>query len=57
MKILCFADTHVGVKTYGKIDKNTGLNEREVQTIDLLNQIVDYAINERIDVLVVFQKK
>ena len=52
MKILCFADTHVGVKTYGKIDKNTGLNEREVQTIDLLNQIVDYAINERIDVVV-----
>ena len=52
MKILCFADTHAGVKTYGKIDKDTGLNEREVQTLDLLNQTVDYAIDNNIDVVV-----
>ena len=45
MKLICFADTHAGVKNYGKIDKETGLNEREIQTLSLLNETVEYAIN------------
>jgi len=45
MKLICFADTHAGVKNYGKIDKETGLNEREIQTLSLLNETVECAIN------------
>jgi len=52
LKIICFADTHVGAKNYGKLDKNTGLNEREIQTLDLLNQTIDYAINNKADCVV-----
>ena len=43
MKIVCFADTHAGVKNYGRIDKETGMNEREVQTLKLLDETVNYA--------------
>ena len=52
MKIVCFADTHAGVKNYGKIDKTTGMNEREVQTLNLLNEVVEYSINNKVDCVV-----
>lgn len=52
MKIVTFADTHCGVKNYGKIDKTSGLNEREIQTIKLLNDVIDYSINNNADVLI-----
>ena len=42
MKILCTAVIHIGVKTYGIIDENNGLNTRENET---LNNI-DYACTE-----------
>ena len=49
MKLICFADTHAGVKNYGRLDKNSGLNEREIQTLGLLNEVVEYAINNFAD--------
>ena len=49
MKLVCFADTHAGVKNYGKIDKGSGLNEREIQTLKLLNQIIEYSIHNQVD--------
>lgn len=52
IKILSFADFHVGVKTYGKIDPETGLNTREIQTLEILDEMVDYAINNKIPVIV-----
>jgi len=52
MKIVCFADTHAGVKNYGRIDKETGMNEREVQTLKLLDETVNYAINNKADCVV-----
>lgn len=52
MKIVCFADTHAGVKNYGKIDKDTGLNEREIQTLNLLNELVQYSIDNKADCVV-----
>ena len=52
MKLVCFADTHAGVKNYGKVDKDTGLNEREIQTLNLLEQTIDYAINNKVDCVV-----
>jgi exonuclease SbcD len=52
MKILCFADTHAGVKNYGRIDKETGMNEREIQTLKLLDETVMYAIDHKVDCVV-----
>lgn len=52
MKILCFADYHLGVRTHGKIDPTTGLNTREIQTLGVLDEIVDYAIDNKIPVII-----
>lgn len=52
MKILCFSDLHIGNKAYGKLDKVTGLNSREVDSIKILNQVIDYTIKNKIDVVV-----
>lgn len=52
MKILSFADYHIGVKTHGKTDPTTGLNTRELQTLKVLDEMVDYAIEKEIKVMV-----
>lgn len=52
MKVLSFADYHLGVKTHGKIDPITGLNTREIQTLEVLDELIDYAINNQIKVIV-----
>lgn len=51
MKIIAFADPHVGVKNYGRIDRESGLNEREVQTLDLLSAVIDHTLAVNADVL------
>jgi exonuclease SbcD len=53
MKIVCLADIHVGVKTYGKLDPDTGLNTREIQTLKVIDEIVDYTINNDIKVMII----
>lgn len=52
MKILCFADYHLGVKTHGRIDPETGLNTREIRTLEVLDEMIDYAIDKEIKVMV-----
>lgn len=51
MKVLCFADFHLGVKVYGKTDHVTGLNTREINALNILDSIVDYAIDNKIDII------
>lgn len=52
MKIVCFADLHLGVTTYGRIDPKTNLNTRVLNTVKSLDEIIDYAINNNIKVIV-----
>lgn len=52
IKVLSFADLHVGVKTYGKIDPITGLNTRELQTLDVLEDMINYAIDNKVEIIV-----
>ena len=51
MKILHFADLHLGVETYGHIDPATGLSSRMVDFLNVLDQIVDYALESKIDLV------
>ncbi|NQT05743.1 MAG: exonuclease SbcCD subunit D, partial [Dehalococcoidia bacterium] len=44
MKILHFADLHLGVENYGRIDPATGLSSRVNDFLSALDQVVDYAI-------------
>jgi len=52
MKIIHFADTHLGVETYGRIDPATGLPSRLLDFLRAMDQVVDYAIEERADLVV-----
>jgi exonuclease SbcD len=49
MKILHFSDVHIGVENYGRTDPNTGLSTRLTDFLDTLDEVVDYAIDERVD--------
>ncbi len=51
MKILHFADLHLGVESYGRIDPTTGLSSRFGDFISALDQVVDYALKERVDLV------
>ncbi len=51
MKIIHFADLHLGIENYGRIDPATGLSSRLGDFLAVLDQLVDYAIAEKIDLV------
>ncbi|MFC2017632.1 exonuclease SbcCD subunit D [Chloroflexota bacterium] len=51
MKILHFADLHLGVESYGHIDPDTGLSTRLLDFLSALDQVVDYALGNRVDLV------
>ncbi|TRZ48877.1 MAG: exonuclease SbcCD subunit D, partial [Dehalococcoidia bacterium] len=51
MKILHFADLHLGVENYGRIDPATGLSTRLLDFLSALDQVVDYALENRVDLI------
>jgi exonuclease SbcD len=51
MKILHFADLHLGVESYGHLDPATGLSSRLLDFLNALDQVVDYAIDNKIDLV------
>jgi len=51
LKILHFADLHLGVETYGRLDPATGLSSRLLDFLKALDQVVDYALENRVDLV------
>ena len=51
MKILHFADLHLGVESYGHIDPTTGLSSRLHDFLSALDQVVDYARQNKVDLV------
>jgi len=51
LKILHFADLHLGVETYGHLDPATGLSSRLLDFLNALDQVVDYAVENRVDLV------
>ena len=51
MKILHFADLHLGVESYGRIDPTTGLSSRLHDFLSALDQVVDYALENKVDLV------
>ncbi len=48
-RIFHLADTHIGYTAYRRIEEESGLNQREVDTYDAFRQFIDFAINEKPD--------
>ena len=51
MKILHFADLHLGVESYGRIDPATGLSSRFLDFLSALDQVVNYALENKVDLV------
>ena len=51
MRILHFADLHIGVENYGRIDQDTGLSTRLGDFLQTYDELVDYAINTGVDLV------
>ncbi len=51
MKILHFADLHLGIERYGHINPDTGLPTRLEDFLKALDQVVDYALENKIDLV------
>ncbi|UCC17204.1 MAG: metallophosphoesterase, partial [Dehalococcoidales bacterium] len=52
MKIVHFADLHLGVESYGRIDPATGISSRLLDFLAALDQVVDYAIDNTVDIVI-----
>jgi exonuclease SbcD len=52
MKIVHFADLHLGVENYGRLDPSTGLSSRLTDFLSVLDELVDYALENRIDLVI-----
>jgi len=51
VKIIHFADLHLGVENYGKIDPETGLSSRLGDFLSALDQLVDYSLENKADLV------
>ncbi len=51
MKIIHFADLHLGVETYGRPDPTTGLSSRLSDFLSAFDQLVDYALDNKVDLV------
>jgi exonuclease SbcD len=51
MKILHFADLHLGVENYGRTNPETGLSTRLEDFLSALDRLVDYAIDNKVDLV------
>lgn len=52
MKLLHFADIHIGMENYAKLDPETGLSTRLLDFFNTFDFIVDTAIKEQVDAVV-----
>lgn len=51
MRIVHFADLHLGVENYGRIDSATGVSSRLNDFLTALDRLVDYAVEEQVDLV------
>ncbi len=51
MRILHFSDLHIGVENYGQTDPETGLSTRLADFLSSLDEVVEYALTENVDLV------
>ncbi|WP_322801090.1 exonuclease SbcCD subunit D [Thermoflexus sp.] len=51
IRVLHFADLHIGMEAYGQIDPQTGLNRRVVDFLQAFDRVVEHAIEGEADLV------
>jgi exonuclease SbcD len=52
IRLVHFADLHVGMENYGKLDPATGTSSRTRDFLDRLDEVIDYALAHKADLAV-----
>ena len=52
MRLVHFADLHVGMENYGRMDPATGTSSRVRDFLERLDEVIDYALEHQADVAV-----
>ena len=52
IRMIHFADVHIGMENYGRIDPTTGTSTRVRDFLDRLDEVIDYAIDNQADLAV-----
>ena len=52
IRMLHFADVHIGMENYGRIDPDTGTSTRVRDFLDRLDEAIDFALDNRADLAV-----
>ncbi len=52
MKIVHFADLHIGVENYSQPDPSTGISTRLQDFLNAFDQLIDYSLNQSVDVVI-----
>lgn len=52
IRLLHFADLHIGIENYGRLDPSTGVNSRVRDFLDRLDEVVAYALENEADLVV-----
>lgn len=52
IRMVHFADLHVGMQNYGRLDPATGMSTRVQDFLDRLDEVIDYALAQDVDLVV-----
>ena len=52
IRLVHFADLHVGMENYGRLDPATGTSSRTRDFLDRLDEVVDYALDHKADLVI-----
>lgn len=52
IRVLHFADIHIGMENFGHIDPHTGVNQRVLDFIGRMREIVDFALAENAELVI-----
>ena len=52
IRLLHFADVHVGMENYGRLDLDTGTSTRVRDFLDRMDEVIDYGINNKADIAI-----
>src|SRR5512135_3768469 len=52
IRVLHFADIHVGMENYGHIDSATGINSRVIDFLRRFDEVIDYGLSREVDLVV-----
>lgn len=52
IRVLHFADLHVGMENYGRLDPSTGTSSRVRDFLDRLDEVIEYALQNEADMVI-----